>query len=1038
METNKHTKLHYREGKSQPERLLRELNPGSLKLNDFNVADWLLFAFNFAKHINFFDKGNNTTAAGDWKDFFDINGPEGTGNRYDLKIAETLTKLGTDGKLPRRETQAYKDLEKKIVTTLGEYEKRGNLTPHVGLFVCFIKLLEFTQKDFNNLTKRHLDFYYQDILKIQKRKAVSDKAHIIFELAKKAVQEKIPAGTVLDAGKDANGKKLTYKTNEDLIANQGKVVALKSLLNDAKKEELKVAKVANSQDGKGAALPETGNFWWPFGYNSSEKKYTELENAELGFSIASSLFEMKEGKRTVSVKIDYANPGKLIANDANGNAVVLSTDYFQQNIKVQCSGEKEWISDIVLKNAVNAEESLTLNFELAKEQPAVVAYNSAVLGESFNTKFPVVRFLIKGISQYKLYQLLSEKTISNVKVDVAVSGVKSVTLENDNGVLNAEKPYFPFSAQPIKGSNFIVKYPELFSKNWTSMSVKMDWKNIPSSLTAHYKGYLFDEKAHLNKNDFDKAVKEKAPVIKSDGHFTANTYLLNKEEWELKASNQAIFTKEGEGYVSRFTMANTSSTPGSSEAVRLTLNQSALQEVYPKLYTLALMSTTTGALIPNEPYIPLAEHIELSYTATETAFSLFRREGAKRLQLFHEDAFGQYEVVRSKNSIVTSHEAGGEFYIGLKATPGHTMSLLVQALEGSENPVSPSFEEGEKVTWEYLSGDVWMNMKNEIISDSTANFLQSGIIKFKIPKDINTVNYRLPKDIIWVRARMDKNYDAVCRLKGVFTQAIVATLQDNDNELSHLQGGLPAERINKLITRIPQIKSVSQKFNSFGGAYPEQDMVFYRRVSERLRHKNRAITQWDYEHLILQEFPEVFKVKCLPHTSKDSFIAPGHTTLIVVPNTRDKNAFDIYQPRVSRATLNKIQKFVNSLNTMHVEAGVMNPDYQEIAINVAVKFHDQFDEEFYKKQLDLDIKKYISPWAFDARKELVFDVNINVNLLIDFMERLEYVDYIDGISMYKDGVQQSSALTLADPKSILVSAKQHNITIANHNCPDKK
>ena len=36
---------------------------------------------------------------------------------------------------------------------------------------------------------------------------------------------------------------------------------------------------------------------------------------------------------------------------------------------------------------------------------------------------------------------------------------------------------------------------------------------------------------------------------------------------------------------------------------------------------------------------------------------------------------------------------------------------------------------------------------------------------------------------------------------------------------------------------------------------------YYTRVSERLRHKNRAIQLWDYEHLILQNFPHLYRVK---------------------------------------------------------------------------------------------------------------------------------------------------------------------------------
>ena len=124
----------------------------------------------------------NETPAGNWKDFFKNEG--------------------------------------ELEVFLKEVEDGENISPHLALFVSFVKLLEFTQERFNQLTKRHLDFYYKNILLIEKLPATADKVHIIFELAKNSLVEKIAENTELDAGKDANGNKLIYKTTEELIANK--------------------------------------------------------------------------------------------------------------------------------------------------------------------------------------------------------------------------------------------------------------------------------------------------------------------------------------------------------------------------------------------------------------------------------------------------------------------------------------------------------------------------------------------------------------------------------------------------------------------------------------------------------------------------------------------------------------------------------------------------------------------------------------------------------------------------------------------------
>lgn len=1020
---------HYREGKSQMQRFLAELDPSNFELHDFDLFDWLLFANNFAyKHVNYFDKDDNTKPKGNWGNFF----------------------LGDDNydTIPRRESVEYKQMKKQVTDLISQFEQDNNLTPHLTLFVCFLKLLDFSKNAFNNLTKRHLDFYYNEILQIEKNDAKEDKVYVIFELAKKAIQERIPEGTLLDGDKDANGKKRIYKTEKELIANQAKVVEIKSFLNDAEKKELKIAPIANSVDGLGEKLPEESNYWWPFGYNSDETLpnksiFKELPKAKLGFSVASSLFDLKEGNRTVNIIINFQNKFTQKLKD-------LSDEDIKNNIKVFCSGEKEWLSGVEEFKCVRLDEnnravstpvqepvSLSLSFVLPKHFPAVVNYNKKVLLENFQTSLPIIRFIIDGKNDYDVYQALVENDIKNIAISVNVKGIKSVQIENDNGELNAEKPYYPFTAQPIKGSNFYIKYPEMFSKKWKKADITINWKNTPDSIKDLYNGYIIERNQNISLKSFEGL--EKSSIVTSDAYFKANTALLEEGIWYPKAQDINLFSKGKDGYKTLFSISSNES--GTSEAIRLTLNQSSLQDVYPKLYTLALSSgSEKKKLIPNEPYIPFAEDIELNYSAEETAYSYLRKDTDGTVskndgvQIYHEDVFGQYEKEVDVRSIVPVHKDGGELYIGLDVMPQMTVSLLVQMLEGSENPLAKTFSEKEYIEWSILSGNTWIDLSDYILQNDTKKFLESGIVKFKIPKDINTNHTNFTKGLVWVRARSTKSYDAVCKIQGIYTQAVLATFQNQDNDLSHLNNGLEANTIAKLMTRVPQVKSVSQPYNSFDGKYKETDAEFYRRVSERLRHKNRAITQWDYENLVLQEFPEIFKVKCLNHTSEKSYMAPGYVTLMVVPNIKNKNAFDIYQPRVSRATLNKIQNYVNELNTMHIKAQVINPNYKEAKVETKVKFFEQYDETFYTKQLDEDIKKYISPWAFTDSKDIDFNIKLNVNQMINYLEQLYYIDYVDELKIFVNNVLQRQSLIEVDPKSILVSAKQHNVSITEQVC----
>ncbi|CAI2766912.1 baseplate J/gp47 family protein [Flavobacterium collinsii] len=1085
-----------RNGTDQGDRLNSILDPGNLKLHDFDIEDWFLFTYNFAKQVKFFETTNSKKASGDWQVIFDHFGFSQTD-------------------IPFRKDKTYATLKQSISEILRNIEFEGTLTPHMTLFICFLKLLELSKARFNLITKKHLDFFYKDILQIEKLPAKADQVYVIFELAKKSTEEQIAAQTQLDAGKDAQGNKLIYKTTEELIANKAQITALKSVYNDIKLGQIKVSQVANSLDGQGESLKEEYKYWLPFGYTSNEEKYTELKAARLGFAIASPLLQLKEGERNIDITITF---NEVFDFTIEPFTEPITVNDLAENISIFCSGEKDWLGPFRISEAAATSgilgNQLRLVFQISKDTPSIVNYDQKKLGESFTDTDPIIRFLIHTEDKkgHYLFRNLVTKTISTLNIKVDVKDVKSLLLESDTGVLNVAKPFYPFTTQPTSGSVFLINYPEIFSKKWKNIDVKINWKNTPKSFKTHYKAYktkyldtTISQTLFLSGMFLEQVVEEVAVnqpedpqptvdavvintpprsipilntkdsdlIVESDEYFKGTVSILNKENWESKSTNTVLFTLKDASYVTEFSLAGNSYDVDKSGPIRLTLNQSLLHSLYPKIYTLAIMSKNPETLIPNEAYTPFIETISLNYTAEETADFTHQTETeyqAERIKLFQEAPFGQSKehsylknLARQKgvvdaNAAITSRLVpdycnGGEFYIGLEEAENlQQITLLIQLLEGSENPLAKSFVGREKIEWFILCDNHWKNIENEILGNSTDNFLKSGILKFAIPKQATKNNTLFPDNLIWVRAKMHKAYDAICKVIDIKTQVVTAEFFNNGNDLSHLEKGLPAETISKLITRITQVKSVEQPFNSFNGKALESDETYYKRVSERLRHKNRAITLWDYEHLILQEFPQVFRVKCLNHTNNEteSFLSPGDVTLIVVPDIINKNVFDLYEPRVNTATLNKIRHYVSGLNSMHVEASVINPEYEKVIIKLNVKFYPEYDENFYKKQLNQDITKFLSPWAFDTTQDILFGIELHRSTIIDYIEKLYYVDYLAELEMakLKDNTESEnpsdpaylatleflSVLSPSNPKRILVSVKNHIISTEIKTC----
>ena len=1099
MSTNCNDILLRREGTSQSQRQLVQLQPEYVKLQDYDQADWVLFAYNFAQHINFFEN-NPKEAVDDWSALFNL-----------FELPEEL---------PERASFEYDQLKKQIHENLSSAEDDANLTPHFTLFVSFLRLMELSTARFNALSKRHLDFYYKEVLKIEKQLPKEDKVHLVFELAKRIEDYKVESKTGLDGGKDANGATLVYKTLNELVVNKATVDVVQSIYNSQDAQQIKYAANARSIDGLGGELPEEQPFWYPFGYTHAPvdpsvaespvelpEGFTELPNAKMGFAIASPMFALAAGKRNFAIEIIF-KPGVNLDSFSESELIEL--------IHLEYSGEKKWVGPIRPKEDAEflkrSEEdrtvlrtqlrpnSLWLVFTLESDEPAVVSYDKEVLLESYNTTDPVVKlfFDLSKTRGYELFRNLVHKPLKSIELHVSVTGIKDVHIENDTGLLKPNKPFFPFATQPIKNSNFFVDYPEAFSKNWKAFNFRLNWKDAPESFIDHYAAYGAAEgsgedppgqggagEVSFDRNggtvraknepedgittfelgpDPNKKAKRAAGLapgllVDSEDHFTVSTHAKNPEDYEQRATGVQLFNNSENGkyaeikyYKNRPEFPNSARLTG---AMKITLEQSFLHREFPRIYALAITANPTEPNIPNAPYTPLAESIILEYSAKEyTNFNNSEEADYEnnQIRLFHFTDLGLHEEHKTlkvravKDGIIESAEAqhayllpdyckGGEFYIGLKeAEADSVVSILFQVLEGSENPLVESFSGNQKIRWDVLCNDQWKDITDDITRNETDNLLESGIVEFPIPKQANSSNTRLSGERIWIRAKIHKAFDAVCKLIDLHAQAVKAAFYNDENDLGHLDQGQAAGTISKLTTRVPQIKSITQPYNTFDFKALESDSNYYRRVSERLRHKNRAITIWDYEHIILEEFPEVYKVLCLKHTKDDDFLSPGHVTVVVVPDIINKNVFDIYQPRVSTALLNRIQTHINKLNSLHVEAEVKNPDYEAVKVSLGVRFHKGLDVNFYKKQLQEDITKFLSPWAFDATQNIAFGTALHSSVVIDYIEELEYVDYLENLKLQRGDEEPEISISPSKPGAILVSATEHTITDVTSHC----
>lgn len=502
-------------------------------------------------------------------------------------------------------------------------------------------------------------------------------------------------------------------------------------------------------------------------------------------------------------------------------------------------------------------------------------------------------------------------------------------------------------------------------------------------------------------------------------------------------------------------------------------------------YSINQQNTTeeaTGPALPDSlapPVAPMLKDLSINYT-TQVSSAKASEQLYLHIYPLHPNGYAGPEDFKDIEGLdwtmplqpPYSHD--GELYIGItQARPPQNLSVLFQIVEGSMAPDAMAAQ----LEWSYLSrDDQWRTAPPGdgktplVLFDDTNSLLDSGIMRFAIPEDAELESRLFPPGLLWLRAVIkpaekrgsslpfgigmnlpdfDRLFDgpntppitrAVGDLLGIHTQAVRASLKDNTNAAAHYEKPLPAGTLKELAKPLPGLSAVLQPYASFGGRAPEDEAHYYTRVSERLRHKNRALTPWDYERLVLEHFPGIYKVKCAPF-DKNGKERLGYVTVVVIPDRRNTHPTDPFHPKASISELKAIQAFLAQHTPPFTTLEVVNPVYETVQLEFDVKFMPGCDKGYYKAQLQQDLIRYLSPWAYDMGADIIFDQTIYQGGVIYFIQQLPYVEYVADLGMYRlteddDPSGPFPEMASDNPRSVWVSDKQHLITVIDKEIPD--
>ncbi len=995
---------------------------------------------------------------------------------------------------------------------LSQSLKNDGHYPEVALMITFLKLFEHSQNHLNDLSRRYLEFYYRTVLQEEFKPPIYDQVYLSFQTNDNAAHAWIRTNTEFIGGEYNTGENILYKVNRDLLVNRAQIAELYTLFLETstlsirgRKKQLITNTLANQLSIKEmlpSAEQQEHKSYAIFGEKQSDKSIYErtMQNADIGFAVASPAFFLSQGERELSVTFvfnaasyqhltQYLHDFNFLTEDSIQEVFIKS---FLEAFHLEITTPEGWLS--VHKYVVTQEKfpadseqfnALNIKFDISSDAPAWSAYRKEIHQESYQTQLPVLKVLLNSNSYIYPYSLMQQLTLEQIMIQTHSREVKDIHLYSDIGTLDPTNPFMPFGAVPNVGSYFIIGSHEIFQKSLNDLSIDIEWFNLPRT-SSGFLGYYQDYDAEIDNTSFEVKLS-----ILDAGRWKPQQ-IENQQIFKLfRTQNKGFNGNINEDTIQPATaLSNTTrlknidiikiqlphnyadiqqNTPYSNMAkrgfIKLELHGPEIafgHTLYPSVLSEIVTQNAKSSFIdmakrgfakkepkplPRQPYTPQIKNISLNYTSssvislTDAASSA---QASQRGQFYHIYPFGDNLVYPQQTytptHILPDFHYQGALLIGLNnLTPPERISILFEMSEGFSNS---SEESAPVIEWSYLANDQWENLSpSRILLDETLGFVKTGIIEIELPRDIKKGNTILRQDLFWLRVAAIQNVENASKLSGICTQVLRATLVNLHEEGTHLHKALPAFTIERSVINLPGIQRITQPLDSFGGSPQEESKAFYTRLSERLRHKQRAITAWDYERLILEKFPQIQKATCLSNMSSSQIYHSGSVLIVVSPYVDYKKEID---PQVSREQLYEIKSYLQNYISPFVQLEVRNPAYERVKIICAVQFASGYNYGLYLQKLSEDINKYLKQGMLQSGKTIELGGKINTSDILSFMRTLEYIEFITKFSMVQTAQDFQGNFMLLDtaregdsksflqatkPWSTLIPAENHQITL---------
>jgi len=921
-------------------------------------------------------------------------------------------------------------------------------TPNLAITKAFIELYLKLIKLNAQLTKRHLDFYYKDILSQKQRSAEKDFVHLVITPGVNYESLVLKNGNLFTADFDENdNRSIVYKNVNDDVISQSKIKKLFNIyLNQTSHKKIIEKNVLTKSVSIEDPMIGIGNQNMVlFGNNQtfiSDDSPQKMEDGKIGFYIGSQILFQQNGERLINVilyfeKTSFLNLKFFIDTYADLNqrdSRTLSNEFFKAAFEIYYTNKEGWIPFETFSVTFDPDDiedcKIEYNFKLTNEEASIDLYNNPIHGDIEDIEIPLFKFIINTNSFFNAYNFTNNLNVERIGFRVSVKNETNLSLRNNLGNLSPENPFQMFGNTPGLRSFFDIQNENIFNKFTKDFTINIKWFDLPINENG-FKDYFKEYEVEVDNNAYKVGISswehgkfrpripeqqvfnlfESYRINDKIDFLSTSTTISSIDFAKLKFTNEMNFNRSENEVISRH----------SDGMIRISLLNPIFgfgHKLFTKLFSDISLNNARWFRkkknLPNDPISPSIKLISVDYTleTNELLYNVALKQNKQSdISLIHIHPFGYEKIYpnisKSLYSLVTNFHADNQFIIGIdQVIIGQEMSIY---FELDEIKSQYNAQEDYSIQWHYLSNNTWklFSSKN-IIEDTTKNLIQSGIIKLVIPKDINKNNTIFSDSLFYIKVELYNGNNFKKQLKNIFINGVLVERcfdETYNNDLIQLN----SNSIRKLMVDLPEIDQIIQPYQNFQGLPQESEDSFYIRISEMLRTKNRYVTIRDITQAILNKFNNISLVEILGNGNQNSILRKSiyhdlDMVITLIPKFSKIENYDFDNiPAVDSELLFQVKEFVKTIVPDQVKVVILNPIYEKIKVNCKVVFKESRGNneiKIYTNLLNKEISSFIAPWIENGSENGIEIKNhIHIDDIIDFIKDRPYISMVNSLSL---------------------------------------